>query len=455
MDKLTLNRLKSEKGCVGFFGIGRSNLALMKLISKDTPVILRSDAPISKNSLPKGLNIRKICEGADAFSAFEEEILFFSPSVRRERAEFSAAAASGVVFSSDLELFLSENSSMILAVSGSDGKSTTATLAHMMLPKKRDTLLLGNIGTPFSTALLKKNIRLSVCELSSFQLSYAELNAKRAAITNITENHLNWHKDFNEYRDVKLSLLDSTFEKIISADDNILADYGKGKELFAVTSTERSFDELREAFSAEMFFTFDGGYIKKNGEKLISKNDLRQKGEYNIKNAMTALALTEGFTDMENRLKTLREFGGLSHRCQRIFEFRGAEFIDSSIDTSPARTAATLSSLEENIIIILGGKDKGLGYEALRSPLSKHAKLAVICGENREKIAADIRGALDIAVIPDFEDAVLYAIGSAKDKDTVLLSPASASYDAFTSFEARGEKFKEIISKYIKNQEKQ
>ncbi len=445
----TSNFFKNVKK-VGFFGLGKSNLALINKIPDGIPVVLRSEGKIDLGQLPKDINIADIRESAAAFSSFTEDIIFLSPSVRRERAEFDAARTLGIRFSSDLEFFLSENKADIIAVSGSDGKSTTATLAWKMLKNANNALLIGNIGTPFCETSTEIR-QLAVCEISSFQLRYARVFAKRAALTNITPNHLNWHENFEEYKKTKLSLLESTDEAVISADDRLLYEYGRKRRLFAVTSVKSPYKELKELFSAEYYFTREAGYIMRNGKAVISLSEILRSEEHNIKNLLSAIALTEGYRSDEEIRAAARSFTGLAHRCERLPSSGDTVYINSSIDTSPARTAATLSSLGNGIIIILGGKDKGIGYTRLCSALTAHVKLAVITGENRDKIYNDIKDSTKCALIPDFKDAVIYAASAASQNDTVLLSPASASYDSFNSFEERGEFFKGIISDFCKN----
>ncbi len=440
---------------VGFFGIGRSNLALMRLIPNDKEIVIRSEQALSPADLPRSVRGSKIYSCERAFDDFEDDILFLSPSVRRERREFDRARSAGVRFSSDLELFLNFNSSELICITGSDGKSTTTALTSELLSKRGATALLGNIGVPFSEAAGKKKPKLSICELSSFQLRYAKIPAKRAAVTNITPNHLNWHEDFEEYKNTKLSLLDSADEPIVFADDEILAEYGQKRRLFGVTSFALPYPELRSRFHSELYITIEGGRICKNGEPLISLDKIKRREGHNIKNLMTAIALTDGYTDRAHIEAVAESFSGLSHRCECFAEHSGIKFIDSSIDTSPARSAETLSSLGKNLIIILGGRGKGMGYTPLRDPLANHVKLAVITGENRGEILSDIKGCTETVMIENFEDAVLFAAASACPGDAVLLSPASTSYDAFSSFEKRGEKFKEIILNFIEKQEKQ
>ncbi len=451
MTAFNFEKFVENYGCIGFFGIGKSNIALIKRLPKGIKIILRSELPVSRNSLPRGLNIVGIFEGCKAFSDFSEDILFLSPSVRRERSEFDAARARNIKFMSDLDIFLKENNSEILAVSGSDGKSTTTTLAKELISAKGGARLLGNIGVPFSSVCGESKKSFSVLELSSFQLRYNKVPSKRAVITNITPNHLNWHRDFKEYAKTKLSLLESAEEKIIFADDPYLSEYGRGKKLFALTSTAATYNELKAQFDSKLYITKEKGAIAKNGVPIISINEILRKEEHNIKNLMSAIALTYGFSSDARILQTAKTFKGLSHRCEITAEHAGVKFINSSIDTSASRTAATLNSFDKNVVIILGGKAKGTGYKELFTPISDHVKLAVITGENRNEILSDIKGAADTVLIDDFEEAVLYGASVAKSGDILLLSPASTSYDKFTSFEQRGNIFKNIVLSFIKN----
>ena len=322
-------KIFSDVKSIGFFGLGKTNSALIKRMPKNIKITLRSEREIPASAIPRGVKIAGIFEGGQAFSDIDEEILFLSPSVRRERAELSAAAASGVRFCSDLEIFLKENKRKILAVSGSDGKSTTVTLTSALLSDKRHkNTPLGNIGTPFCYELWRKR-GYAVLELSSFQLTYDIPRAKRAALTNITENHLDWHKDFEEYKNVKLSLLENAEEAVINADDPILRDFARGKEIFAVTSAERGAKRLASEFKAELFLTAEGGKILRNGVPILSLAEIKRREDHNIKNFLSALALTDKLIPEENIRKVAREFSGLAHRCELFLEADGIKYINS------------------------------------------------------------------------------------------------------------------------------
>lgn len=439
---------------VGFFGLGKSNLAVSELLPRDTKITLRTEGRINRSTLPKRLRGARIFAGNAAFDSIDEDILFLSPSVRRDRPELKKARSRGVILSSDLELFLSEFRGIGFAVTGSDGKSTTATMAALLLSEKFEGIsAVGNIGIPFCRAIGDPAAAL---ELSSFNLSYSVPRARRAAVTNVTPNHLNWHKDFEEYKNTKLSLLDSSDEVVISADDDIIAEYSRGKSIFATTSLTHSFNDLKGRFNAEIYFTADDRYLYRCGEPLIRISQIKRREPHNLKNLMTAAALADGYVTRDHLIRVAENFQGLAHRCEEIPSSDGVKYINSSIDTTPHRTAQTLNSLSEGIIIILGGRTKGCDFAPLREPLSRKVRLAVVTGECREEIVSAIKGCCDIAVIDGFEDAVLYGASVAKRGDVLLLSPAATSYDEFSSFEERGEKFKEIIkNKNIKTKKQE
>ncbi|MBR5817036.1 MAG: hypothetical protein IKY62_00160, partial [Clostridia bacterium] len=215
MSETVLERIKRGTR-LAFFGLGKSNLSLIRSLPLDKcKVTLRSDKALSEKDIACDVKWERILVGESSCLDIDEEIMIFSPSVRRERKSLLAAKERGVIFTSDLEIFLEENTRPMLAVSGSDGKSTTSTLLGLMAD---NSLLIGNIGNPMVEAL-GKEASLYVAELSSFMLRYANVKAKRACITNITPNHLDWHESFEEYVGTKLSLLKGSDECVINADD--------------------------------------------------------------------------------------------------------------------------------------------------------------------------------------------------------------------------------------------
>lgn len=425
---------------VGFFGVGSSNLSLLhSLPLENCEITIRSDKPIDKSKLPSGLNIGRIFEGSDATQDIDEEIIFFSPSVRRDRSAFIEAKKRGVIFSSDTELFFEGNNKPIFAVTGSDGKSTTTAMITALLNEDEKTALaLGNIGAPMYESL-SDNMDFCVWEASSFMLSYVCPVARRACLTNLTPNHLDWHLSFEEYKKTKINLLKSSNEFVVSEEnENIVGAFG-------IIAVEKSFSELRRSYPAELYITIENGYIMRNGEALISLDDVKDKKLYNLKNLMMAIAMTEGFVDKKTISSVAGCFTPPSHRCELVTSHGGIDFYDSSIDTSPARTKTTLSSLGKRCVIILGGKDKGLNFQDLVPEVQNFCECAVLVGECKTKIHSDIGGLLPCYIAENFESAVRLGAELAKSCGTLLLSPAAASYDEFENYKERGKKFKEII----------
>lgn len=425
---------------VGFFGLGRSNLSLISCLPLEKcRITLRSDKAISRDGIPKHKRIERIFDCESAYREINEDVLIFSPSVRRDRAELAEALALGVIFTSDAELFFEANERSIFAVSGSDGKSTTATLAHLLL---ESSLLIGNIGAPMTEAL-SRDSQCYVAELSSFMLTYAKVRAERACITNITPNHLDWHASFEEYRETKLSLLKNARECVINADDEICAEFARENGVFAAVSDRQTFAELKGC--AELIVTRSEHGIERNGELLVPYSDIKCRESHNIKNLMTAIALSDGYADKARIVEVARSFSGLAHRCERFLVKDGVEYVNSSIDSSPARTVQTLESLGKRVILLLGGRSKGVSYETLAPAVKKYAEYALIFGENREEIYREIKDATKCEIYGDLESAAIRATELSHLADAVLFSPASTSYDAFRDFEERGNYFKKII----------
>ncbi len=435
---------KIKAGCsVGFFGYGKSTAALLSCLPlENCSVTLRSDTLIDRSELPRNVRIDKIYECERAGEKIDEEILFFSPSVRRERPELMEAKGRGVLFLSDFELFLKENTRPIFAVTGSDGKSTTATLIHLLLSAEGiNSRLIGNIGEPMMAALYEE-AECFVVELSSFMLKYARVGAVRGCITCITPNHLDWHSDFNEYEQTKLSLAKSTDELVISEEIT------KIDHTYAIISDKTPFFKLKNQRKARLYITLENGYICRNGERLINTEGVTRNEKYNLKNLMMAIAMTDGYVGIDAITSVAKTFAGLAHRCECFIEKKRIKYIDSSIDSTPERTVQTLTSLDRRVVIILGGRSKGLDYSALSGVLKKYAENVIITGENANEIYSAI-GIHNAEIIDDFTAAVRRGLRLAQDVGILILSPASTSYDRFKNYAERGEKFKEIVLKSL------
>ena len=443
-----LDFLKDVKR-IGFLGFGKSNRAVFDLLSGhfDFEAIVREERA-SRGGLPCGV---EILLGERCFEPAGEDIIFVSPSVRRERAEVARLLGRVGRVSSDAELFFALNGTPTLAVSGSDGKSTTVKMAEAILNLGGvSALACGNIGLPFVSAL-ESGAECFVTELSSFSLEYMKPPSVRAVITNITENHLDWHGSFESYIAAKEALLENAEEAILSPDSEACIPLIRQHKPPILFSVRKSYAELRGEFGfCERYYTLEDGYLTKNGERLIAVSALSKKEPHNIKNALAAIALTDGMFDTGGGIEALSDFSGLAHRIEGFTAVGGVRYVDSSIDSTPERTAATLRVMPRRVIVLLGGRGKGLSYAPLAEALGEKSGEIIIYGENREEIYATLAdaGLSDRIILAEaLADATELAMAVAAEGDTVLLSPASTSYDAFSDFEERGNKFKEFVKR--------
>ena len=442
-----LPRFLKDAKKIGFLGFGKSNRAVFEFLKERLrfDAVVREERSVPQN-LPEGC---RLLSGEQFLEFRGEDIIFVSPSVRRERREVARLLGSVGRVSSDAELFFALTDKPVLAVSGSDGKSTTVKMAEAILGGE-GALACGNVGLPFVKALCASEKQL-VTELSSFTLEYTVPPSRRAVITNITENHLDWHGSFEAYTAAKENLLKHTDEAILSPDTETCVPLIFKYRPWGIFSSRESFSELRRKYPfSDSFFTLEGELLSKNGEALISVSKLSKKEPHNIQNALAAIALTCGLFNTGRGIEALSSFSGLSHRMEAVAVISGVSYVDSSIDSTPKRTAVTLLSMPRAVTVLLGGRGKGLSYEPLAKPLLAKTGDIIIFGENRgeiyEALAKYSLLRRRIALAETLAEAVKIAKERARAGDTVLLSPASTSYDAFSDFEERGNKFKEYIN---------
>ena len=438
---------------VGFLGLGKSNLSLIERIAAEdvTDIVLRDSNEKAGIRLDISGATYKI--GKDALSDINEDILFLAPSVRRDTPELRDAEERGVILSSDCELFFKYNTVPTIGITGSDGKSTVTTLVSLFLGAEGLSAgAIGNIGVPYSSA---PRCEYYAAELSSFNLQYLSPRLSRAAITNVTPNHLNWHKSFEEYIRAKKNILNNTERTVLSCDDKVCAQIIKEVGAYAVFSTKQSYADLKRSFTAEVYYTYFDGKIYRCGEPILSLPPEPRFAEYYLNNVLCALSLTDGIASHEAAENVIHTFHGLNHRCEEFLTVDGISFIDSSIDTTPNRTATTLLSLKRQVRLILGGRGKGLSYEPLLEPLIEYADRISVYGDARDEIAAFLdayssRIKAEIGIFSKFDDCAEYALHGIKSGETVILSPACTAYGEFRDYEERGKHFKQFIKSRIK-----
>lgn len=428
-------RLRRAK-TIGFLGFGKTNRALFRYFSTLFPfeAVIR-DERSSLNDAPLGA---KLFLGERCFDPPIEEAVIVSPSVRRERSEIGRLLLGAELVSSDAEIFFSDAPKNVIAITGSDGKSTTSALTgHILNTGGIKACVCGNFGTPMTPQ--KSGSDLFVTELSSFMLRYLEPTSKRAAITNVTPNHLNWHENMDEYRAAKAAIFTNALERVINYDCDVCRSLAKSGE-YAVFSVDIPYKSLKNTVSAEHYFTYEHGSLTKDGSPIFRRSDLKLVGIHGVKNALLALALTDGLVTVEKAIEALGSFTGLRHRCELVGESGGVKYYDSSIDSTPNRTSMTLGAFDRRVTLILGGKDKGLSYLPLAEAVNEKAYAVILLGENSEKLAEFLRAKCSVPIFfaSDMADAVRTAAALGQD---TLLSPAATSYDRYRCFEERGDDF--------------
>lgn len=415
---------------VSLVGYGKSNKDVLAYLLKNEiyPIVRNQSECILPNGV-KGIFTNDYLHA-------DEDIVFRSPGIRPDRIKAHGQILCEASFS------LENISAYKIGVTGSDGKTTVSTLIHnMLLFGGHSSRLGGNIGTPLISQLDKINKEdYVVSELSSFQLIDTAPKIDTAVITNISENHLDWHTSFLEYVFAKRNILKKAKRAVINLD----CPYN---EFFTHENISYfSLNDLSHIMSPNYSYTYiSNGYFCHNGTRLFDIDKIKLRGDFNISNILCAIATVYPYVDIEAIKHVATEFSGVSHRMQSIMVLNGVTFVDSSIDSTPTRTKRTLSAFDkEKAIVILGGYDKNLSYDTLYEP-TKGIKCAIVLGANREKILKNVTGAKRVINVNTLNEAVTLAYKEAQGGDYVILSPASASFDMFENYEQRAEKFKEIL----------
>ena len=447
MLNLLSDKFKSKKLKIAFFGIGKSNTGVIDYLLRhgiDFELTIRSDTDVKQ--FPRA---SRIFSGACALCDIDEDIIFLSPSVRRDRPELVAAERCGTLLSSDAEFFFALSKQRIFAVTGSDGKSTTTYLISELL-RSAGTYAepAGNYGVSL-TSLLDSECDV-VAELSSFQLMYTAPKSFTSVITNIVPNHLNWHKSLDEYSTAKKNILKNAKRVVGDYDSVLLRPIVCENRPFALISTTLSYEELVRAADSENYLTISSDTVFLNGTPYFSVANAKRKEEYNLKNYMLSAAATLGLASGEDIERTIGSFSGLPHRAELVDVRDGISYINSSIDSSPIRTLKTLSSLNGNVAVIISGIGKRLPIAELAQSLPTLTVGAVFMGEiGRELIEYinenNIR--YEYKTAEDMTDAVKKAKSFLSGGGTVILSPAATSFDKYKNFEERGLDFKKAVTK--------
>ena len=439
--------LKNKK--IAVLGLGVSNRPLVRLLLEFGCDVIGCDKTPREKLDDEVLALEKAgCKlhvGETYLDGVEADIVFRTPGMHPSNPAIEALRARGAEVTSEMEVFFEVCPCTLLAVTGSDGKTTTTTLVSEILKAAGKTVWLGgNIGTPLLPLVREmKETDYAVVELSSFQLMDMKRSPARAVITNLAPNHLDIHKDMAEYIEAKTNIFRYQDERgllILNADNAITSGFrGNG--------TTRFFSRQKEA---DVCVT--DGVICRHGEKVLPVGDILIPGVHNVENYMAAIAMVEGLVDDETIRHVAKTFGGVEHRIELVRVKDGVKFYNDSIASSPSRTIAGLRSFPEKVILIAGGYDKHIPYDVLGPEICKHVKKLFLGGATGEKIRQAVISCpeydsqkLEIMDCGSFEPAVRAAAAAAKAGDVVLMSPASAAFDQFKNFMVRGEYYKKLV----------
>ncbi len=376
-----------------------------------------------------------------------QDLIVPSPGVPADSPYLQAARAAGVQVWSEIEFAWRFLRGKLIAVTGSNGKTTTtALIGHILDSAGVPTIIAGNIGTPLISRVMDSSeSTVTVLEVSSFQLEIIDkFRPNVALLLNLTPDHLDRHASVEAYGRAKARIFENQVAQdaaIINADDSVAAGYAPARpEIFWFSRTKR--------VASGIYLRDDQIVLRRNGAEtvLLRRGDIGLRGEHNVENVMAAAcaAFLVGISP-QAIVAGVRNFAGVEHRIEFVAEIGGVSFYNDSKATNVDATLKALDAFPGGLHVILGGKDKGGDFSLLREPLKKRAREVLLIGAAAEKITSQIIGTLPLVQAGTLEQAVRRAFQNAKPGEVVLLAPACASFDQFHNYEHRGRFFKQQV----------
>ena len=448
-----------ENKKIAMCGIGISNTPLIKTFLKKGARVVACDRRTREQ-------LGSICDelenagatlslGEDYLKKLEVDVIFRTPGMSFNLPELKEARRRGIAVTSEMEVFFDLCPAKIFAITGSDGKTTTTTLIAEMLKREGYAVHVGgNIGTPLLPRIDEiKPTDYVVVELSSFQLISMRKSPDVAVVTNVAPNHLDVHKDMDEYVEAKKNVLlhQGAFSRTVLNYDNEITnsfrDLVRGQSLgFSMESPVKNGAWLD-----------DDGYLnmcyRGINAPIMHKSDITILGDHNVANYLAAISAVWGYVGADNIRLVAKEFAGVPHRIEFVREVNGVRYFNDSIASSPTRTIAGLKAFDRKVILLAGGYDKQIPFEPMAPYVINKVKLLILTGPTAEKIEKAVKehpeykGSPEIIKAKDLDDAVKISYDTAVKGDIVTLSPACASFDAFPNFAVRGNYFKELVNK--------
>ena len=443
---------------VAVLGVGISNTPLVRLLLQNGVSVAVCDKRTRQqmgalaDELERGGCTLRL--GPDYLEGLHEDVIFRTPGLRPDMPQIAAAVSGGSVLTSEMEAFFQVCPCPIIAVTGSDGKTTTTTIIAELLKAAGKTVWLGgNIGHPLLCDADRMRPKdYAVLELSSFQLMTMERSPHIAVVTNLAPNHLDMHRDMAEYVAAKENIFRHQRPgdiAVFNADNGITAEQSS-----RAVGRSRLFSRQSEPRDGVFLRGEDIVCRSTAGERVIMTTaDIKIPGVHNVENYMAAITAVDGLVPDDIIRDFARSFGGVEHRIELVRNYKGVRYYNDSIASSPSRTIAGLRSFQEKVILIAGGYDKHIPFDVLGPEVTVHVKLLVLCGATAEKIRAAVEAAPDyrpghpeILEVTPFRAAVEAARDRAVSGDVVTLSPACAAFDQFKNFAERGKTFKAIVN---------
>ena len=453
-----LEGLKGKR--IALCGIGGSNLPLIKLFAGYGACVMACDRR-EREALGENAELAEeygaeLHLGDGYLTDLNADIIFRTPGMKFYMDELTQARRAGTAVTSEMEVFFELCPCRTIAVTGSDGKTTTTTIISEMLKAQGYKVHLGgNIGRPLLPDIESISPDdIAVVELSSFQLISMRRSPDIAVVTNLAPNHLDIHKDMQEYIDSKKNIVlhQSAFGKAVLNLDN---DISRSFEEY--TRGDTFMFSRRQSVSNGTYMSENGEIIMDfHGEKTVIMNasDIKIPGLHNIENYLAAICAVWGMVTPETIRNVAMSFGGVEHRAELVRELDGVKYYNDAIGTSPTRTVkGTLSLYDRKIILIAGGYDKHLSYDEMGAVVPEKVKVLILFGATADKIEAATRAAAGysegcpvIIRVNSMEEAVNAARANAVSGDIVSMSPASASFDMYKNFAEKGLHFKKLVN---------
>ncbi len=434
---------------IAVLGLGVSNRPLVRLLLEYGCQVVGCDKTPREALDAEVLELEQLgcCLrlGDGYLEDLQADVVFRTPGMHPDNPALALLRSRGAAVTSEMDVFFTVCPCDILAVTGSDGKTTTTTLVSQMLKAEGKTVWLGgNIGTPLLPLVPQMGPEdVAVVELSSFQLMDMTHSPRVAVITNLSPNHLDVHRDMEEYVEAKKNIFRFQSEggKLILNGDNALTAGLQGVGTTAFFSLQHTAEACLE-----------NGWICRREQPVLPVEEILIPGVHNVENYMAAMLAVEGMVSDKTVRQVARTFGGVEHRIELVRIKDGVKFYNDSIASSPSRTIAGLNSFDQKVILIAGGYDKHIPFDTLGPKVCEKAKRVYLNGATAAAIRAAVEacpdyvpGCPEIIDCGDFASAVRAAAAGAEQGDVVLMSPACAAFDQFKNFMVRGQAYKKIV----------